>query len=297
MEKQFIRKAFSTYLSPNVVSELIDDPSKFNLGGEKREITVLFTDLKGFSTFSENMDPAQLVHMLNIYLTTMSNIIMENQGTIDKYIGDAIVAFFGAPIYREDHAAQACRSALAMQKAEKELNARLIAEGMITTPLYTRIGINSGEMLVGNMGSETKMNYTVMGNAVNLAARLEGVNKRYETQIIISEYTRKMALPECIGRKLDQVRVVGINTPIRLYELMSLENEMDDEMRNYIADWEQAVDQMENWQFSSASANFEKLLQLRPDDRTAGLFAWRSKSYIEEPPPADWDGVSSLTEK
>ncbi|MCL2043372.1 MAG: CHASE2 domain-containing protein [Treponema sp.] len=297
-EKQFIRKAFSTYLSPSVVSELIADPSKLNLGGEKREMSVLFTDLKGFSTFSEGMDPALLVQMLNKYLTVMSNIIMENQGTIDKFIGDAIVAFFGAPIYREDHAALACRSALAMQKAEVELNKQLLAEGIISVPLFTRIGINTGEMVVGNMGSETKLNYTVMGHAVNLSSRLEGVNKQYQTDgILISEYTQAQAGPGFFSRKLDKVRVVGINTPIRLYELLYLESEMDETKRQQIDDWEKAISQLENRQFTNAALLFSKLNQQRPDDNVAGLYAKRSESYIHDSPPPDWDGVISLMEK
>jgi adenylate cyclase len=171
--------AFSRYLSPVIINELIADPGKLNLGGEKRIMTAMFTDLQGFSSISEQLDPVQVVRLLNRYLTTMSAVIMENMGTIDKYEGDAIIAFFGAPVYREDHAALACRSALGIKKAEQALNAVIISEGLSSAPLFTRIGINTGEMVVGNMGAENKMDYTIMGNAVNLASRLEGVNKQY----------------------------------------------------------------------------------------------------------------------
>ncbi|MDR2143357.1 MAG: adenylate/guanylate cyclase domain-containing protein, partial [Treponema sp.] len=174
-EKQFINKALSTYVSKEVVAELVANPSLLQLGGTKRQMSAVFTDIQGFSTISEQLDPEDLVRLLNRYLTEMSDIIMKNMGTIDKYEGDAIIAFFGAPVYREDHAALACRSAIGMKKAEKELNGVIMAEGLSPSPLYTRIGINTGEMVVGNMGTSGKMNYTIMGNAVNLAARLEGV--------------------------------------------------------------------------------------------------------------------------
>jgi adenylate cyclase len=187
-EKAFLHSAFSRYLAPEVITDIINNPDKRNLGGEKREMTAIFTDIQGFSTISEQLDPVHLVKLLNRYLTTMSNIIKENVGTIDKYEGDAIIAFFGAPVFRADHPALACRSALAMKAAEKELNKAVMEEGLSPTPLFTRIGINSGEMVVGNMGAENKMDYTIMGNAVNLAARLEGVNKQYRTGgILISE--------------------------------------------------------------------------------------------------------------
>ena len=226
-EKVFLHSAFSRYLSPQVINEIISDPSKLNLGGEKREMTVMFTDIQGFSTFSEKLDPTQLVRLLNKYLTVMSNIIMENKGTVDKYEGDAIIAFFGAPLHQKDHADLACRSAIAMKKAETAINKEVMEEGLCPIPIFTRIGINTGEMVVGNMGSENKMDYTVMGNAVNLAARLEGVNKPYKTKgILISEYTHEKLSDEFFCRKLDKIRVVGINTPLRIYELIGIKNEM-----------------------------------------------------------------------
>jgi adenylate cyclase len=190
-EKTFLHMAFSRYLSPSIINEIIANPDKLNLGGEKREMTAIFTDIQGFSTISEQLDPVHLVRLLNRYLTRMSNIIMENLGTIDKYEGDAIIAFFGTPVYREDHAALACRSALEIKQAERELNAVIMEEGISPSPLFTRIGVNTGEMVVGNMSAENKMDYTIMGSAVNLASRLEGVNKQYRTRgILISEYTK-----------------------------------------------------------------------------------------------------------
>ena len=296
-ERAFLHSAFSRYLAPDIITEIINDPTKLNLGGEKREMTAIFTDLQGFSGISELLDPIQLVRLLNRYLTTMSNIIMENAGTVDKYEGDAIIAFWGAPLTRADHAALACRSALAMKAAERELNKTIVEEGLSPRQLFTRIGINSGDMVVGNMGAENKMDYTIMGNAVNIAARLEGVNKLFSTGILMSEYTHAQIGTEFVCRRLDRVRVVGVNTPIRLYELVCHESEMDEKMKKWLADWDEALDYLENWQFATAYPLFKKLMEQNSGDPVANLYAWRSESYIQDPPPPDWDGVNNLTEK
>ncbi|MDR2575676.1 MAG: CHASE2 domain-containing protein [Treponema sp.] len=295
-EKAFLHSAFSRYLAPEVVAELINDPDKLNLGGEKREMTAMFTDIQGFSTISEQLDPAQLVRLLNRYLTTMSNIIMGNLGTIDKYEGDAIIAFFGAPVSRENHPALACRSALAMKAAEKELNKIVLEENLSPTPIFTRIGINSGEMVVGNMGAENKMDYTIMGNAVNLAARLEGVNRQYHTGgILISEYTREKLGDEFLLRRLDRVRVVGVNTPLRLYELLAMSNGAMS--REAIERWENAIDLYEQRNFKEALGLFKSLMENNPNDKVAELYAGRCMKYETNPPPEQWDAVNNLTEK
>jgi len=318
-EKAFLHNAFSRYLAPEVITELINDPDKLNLGGEKREMTAIFTDIQGFSTISEKLDPVRLVQLLNRYLTAMSNIIMENLGTIDKYEGDAIIAFFGAPVFRENHPSLACRSALAMKAAERELNKTVMEEKLSPTPLFTRIGINTGEMVVGNMGAENKMDYTIMGNAVNLAARLEGVNKQYHTGgILISEYTRKKLGDYFLIRRLDRVRVVGINTPLRLYELLAINDEqlsmnnyqlamnneqlaMSNEQRAMIREaiekWEKAIDLYEQRNFKEAGKIFAFLKEQNPDDKVAELYVSRCEKYETNPPPENWDAVNNLTEK
>jgi adenylate cyclase len=199
-EKDFLRKAFGTYLSEDVIDEIVADPSMLKLGGQKKWITAIFTDVRGFSTISEALDPEQLVTLLNLYLSGMSDIILQNRGTIDKYEGDAIISFFGAPVTNEFHAKMACRAAVLMKKKEAELNERFLAERMTPNPLVTRIGINTGDMVVGNMGTEKKMNYTMMGNAVNLAARLEGVNKQYGSWILASDATKAEAGDEFLFR-------------------------------------------------------------------------------------------------
>jgi adenylate cyclase len=296
-EKTFLHTAFSRYLSPSIINEIIADPGKLNLGGEKREMTAIFTDIQGFSTISEQLDPAHLVRLLNRYLSAMSNIIMENLGTIDKYEGDAIIAFFGAPVYREDHAALACRSALEIKKAERELNAVIVEEGLSPSPLFTRIGVNTGEMVVGNMGAENKMDYTIMGSAVNLASRLEGVNKQYRTGgILISGSTKAQIGGEFICRSLDRVRVVGINTPVRLYELLALRDDMDERQADYLAAWEQAIGLFEQGFFAQAGGMFSGLAKKMPQDNTAKLYAEWCLNYIDIPPD-NWDGINNLTEK
>ncbi|MCL2765897.1 MAG: adenylate/guanylate cyclase domain-containing protein [Treponema sp.] len=292
-EKTFLHNAFSRYLAPEVISEIINDPSKLNLGGEKREMTAMFTDIQGFSTISEQLDPVHLVKLLNRYLTLMSNIIMENVGTIDKYEGDAIIAFFGAPVFRADHAVLTCRSAVAMKMAERELNKTVVEEGLSPVPLFTRIGINTGEMVVGNMGAENKMDYTIMGNAVNLAARLEGVNKQYRTGgILISEYTKDKIGDEFLLRRLDRVRVVGINTPLRLYEILGMKNE-----DTAVDIWESAIDLFETREFAQAQKLFDSVKQMRSDDLVAGLYIERCEAFAKDPPPEEWDAVRNLTEK
>jgi len=297
-EKAFLHNAFSRYLAPEVISEIINDPDKLNLGGEKREMTAIFTDIQSFSTISEQLDPTQLVKLLNRYLTAMSNIIMENRGTIDKYEGDAIIAFFGAPLFRADHPALACRSALAMKAAEAELNKAVAEEKLSPIPLFTRIGINTGEMVVGNMGAENKMDYTIMGNAVNLAARLEGVNKQYRTGgILISEYTRERIGDEFLIRPLDRVRVVGIHTPLRLYEVLAAKETAAESELKAVAVWEQALDLYEQKSFKDALSKLNSLLESNPKDRVADLYAGRCKTYIENPPPPEWDAINNLTEK
>ncbi|MCL2758959.1 MAG: CHASE2 domain-containing protein [Treponema sp.] len=296
-EKAFLHNAFSRYLAPEVIEEIINDPDKLNLGGEKREMTAMFTDIQGFSTISEQLDPVHLVRLLNRYLTLMSNIVMENVGTIDKYEGDAIIAFFGAPVFRADHPVLACRSAVAMKAAERELNKTVVEEGLSPVPLFTRIGINTGEMVVGNMGAENKMDYTIMGNAVNLAARLEGVNKQYNTGgILISEYTREKIGDEFLLRRLDRVRVVGINTPLRLYEVLADNNGQEDIVKA-VEQWEKAMDFYENKKFNEAAGIFNELKNTNAEDRVAELYSKRCAEYMKNPPPDDWDAVRNLTEK
>jgi class 3 adenylate cyclase/CHASE2 domain-containing sensor protein len=319
-QKRFIKSAFSQYLSPKVIEQIIHDPSQLKLGGEKREMTAIFTDVRSFSTISEALgDPAKLVELLNFYLTRMSNIVLDNQGTIDKYEGDAIIAFFGAPVHMDNHAALACRAAINMKKTEAEINRDALAQGLVTpevmkamagkgiissiddpSPLFTRLGINTGDMVVGNMGTPNKMDYTIMGNAVNLAARLEGVNKQYDTGgILISEYTRAHLGNEFVLRPLSRVRVVGINTPLRLYELLEIASEAQPELLEMVKNWEQAFSFYEKRDFSSAQNIFQAICDKNKSDNAAKKYLNRCVKFMSSPPDEKaWDnGVDNLTEK
>jgi adenylate cyclase len=226
-EKRMIRNTFGKYVSPDVVDELLVDPPE--LGGVDKEITVLFSDIRGFTSLSERMSPQELVNYLNVYLTAMTDLILEYKGTLDKYVGDEIMCFWGAPKAQEDHALLACRCALRQMQKLAELNAGWDTQGLPRIDIG--IGLNSGIMTVGNMGSEGRMNYTAMGDNVNLGARLEGTNKEYYdtgkalqhySRIIISEFTYGLVQDKVIARELDVIRVKGKNKPVAIYELVDM---------------------------------------------------------------------------
>ncbi|MCF7929219.1 MAG: CHASE2 domain-containing protein [Spirochaetales bacterium] len=296
-EKNYIRNAFSHYLSTDVINDLLTDPDKLNLGGEKKHMTAFFSDVKGFSTVSEHLDPSDLVKLLNAYLTDMSDIILSLHGTIDKYEGDAIIAFYGAPIEFQDHAKRACLSAVRIKKMERILNEHFLQENLSPTPLYTRIGVNTGEMVVGNMGTAKKMDYTIMGNSVNLAARLEGVNKQYGTWLLISEDTYKEAENDISVRMLDRVRVVGINKPVRLYELVDERSETPSEMNEAIEVFHEGLKHFEEKSWDKAENRFQEVKRILPEDGPSNLFLDRCKKFKKKPPAANWDGVFNLTMK
>lgn len=296
-QKTFIQGAFGQYLSKSVIDELISNPERLKLGGEKKVLTALFTDVKGFSTISEQMDAEDLVVLLNEYLTGLSDIILEAQGTVDKYEGDAIMAFFGAPTDLPDHAVRACKAAVDMKRLEGELNKKFLERKMTPSPLLTRIGLNTGDMVVGNMGTEKKKNYTIMGNHVNLAARLEGVNKQYGTWMLISENTRELIGDTFLIRTLDRVRVVGINTPIRLYELLELRELSTSLQVKTVEAFEKALKVFEERRYSEALDLFKKVLEVNPQDAPGKIYLQRCQEYLETPPEADWDGVYNLTSK
>lgn len=296
-EKSYIRNAFSHYLSTDVINELLADPDKLNLGGEKKWLTAMFTDVRGFSTISEALDPTDLVKLLNAYLTEMSNIILDLRGTIDKYEGDAIIAFFGAPVSYAEHASRACLASVRMKKMERFLNEHFLTEKLSPSPLHTRIGINTGDMVVGNMGTAQKMDYTIMGNSVNLASRLEGVNKQYGTWILVSEATRQEAGEAFAWRQMDRVRVVGIQQPVRLYELIDERSAVDARTLEAVEIFHQGQKLFETRQWDQAAERFKEVQKILPEDGPAEVFLKRCREFKKKPPPDTWDGVFSLTTK
>lgn len=294
-KRAFIHHAFSHYLAPKVVDELAQHPENLQLGGVKKEMTAMFSDIAGFSTFSESMEPEALVHFLNRYLSAMSDIILAYGGTIDKYEGDAIIAFFGAPLDIPDHAARAVLTAMEQQKTLVRLRKIWADEGL--PDLHIRIGINSGPMVVGNMGTEKHMNFTIMGDDANLASRLEGVNKVYGTSILIGESTWHDVRDSIEARLIDRVYVMGRRTPVTIYAPMGKRGEIQPQDQSFSRAYEQAWITMNNRQFETAEAMFSELTTARPDDGPSSTMLLRCRRFIKKPPPDKWDGVHKLTSK
>ncbi len=302
-EKDFIKNTFSTFVSKDVVNEIIKNPELGKLGGKDMVVTALFSDIKKFSTFSEKIgSPVKLGDILNEYLGTMSDEILNNKGTIDKFIGDSIVSMFGAPLTYKDHAYWAVVSAIKMKKAEAEFNKKHMIDGDIPNELYTRIGINTGHMTVGNFGTENKLNYTMLGDNVNLASRLEGANKAYDSWILCSEETWKNVdygehEGEILAKKLDRVRVVGKNKPVQLYTILGFKNEMSRLQIEEVDMFHQALDLYLNRKFAEAGKLFLQANEIIPEDLAALKFAERCKKFIASGVPDDWEGIFDLTEK
>ena len=294
-QKGFIKGAFSQYLSPTVIDQIVENPDMLQLGGEKREMTPFFSDIQGFSTISEGLTPEELVQLLNEYLTAMCDIVSSYHGTIDKFEGDAIIAFWGAPLELPDHATIACHAAIDMQKKNEEMRKTLREQNR--PMLYTRIGMSSGSVVVGNMGSADRMDYTMMGDVVNLAARLEGVNKFYQTFTMISQSTYELAKDDIDTRQLDVIRVVGKKEPISVYEVLERKNQTSSEKSGVVEKYLKALKLYEERNFADASKEFEKVLAIDPDDGPSKTYVKRCGVFLETPPEKDWDGVYTFTEK
>lgn len=292
--KKELRKTFSKYVSPSIVDEILKDPENLELGGKKQNMTVLFSDIRGFTTISEMLDPKALSELLNSYLTPMTELVFDNKGTLDKYMGDAIMAFFGAPIHYPDHAVHACRCALSHIKKLKELQREYEKQGL--PQLDIGIGINTGEMSVGNMGSETVRSYTVMGDAVNLGSRLEAINKEYGTRIIISEFTYSDVKDKFICREIDWVQVKGKQKPVKIYELID-EGSTDIETTKMLKYFNEGFKLYHQKKWTQAIEQFNLSLNHLPEDSASKLYIQRCEVFLVEPPPDDWNGVYVMTTK
>ena len=291
-QKRFIKGAFSQYISPQFVDQLVDKPELLQLGGEEKVLTVLFSDIVGFTSISERLSPSRLVELLNNYTTEMSDIVMAHGGTIDKYNGDSIMAFFGAPIYFADHATKACQAAIAMINRINELQDEWKRAG--APPFFTRIGINTGKMIVGNMGSRNKFNYTVLGDAVNLASRLEGANKFYKTQIIIGDQTYRRLDKKVVTRELDSVKVVGKKRPERIFQVIPHATRR---YRTFLKQYHKGRHKMRRKDFQGAVDAFLDALKIYKKDAPAQLHLHRCKGFIKNPPNKNWDGSYELQSK
>ena len=293
-EKRKIRGAFSFYVTPSVVNEMLKNPEKLKLGGDKKELSVLFSDIRGFTTLAEEMDPEALVNLLNEYLTDMTNVVFEFDGLLDKYIGDAVMAVFGAPLEQTDHPRRACRTALKMLERLKKMQEKWEAED--TPRLDIGIGINTGPMVVGNMGSERRFDYTVMGDSVNLASRLEGINKEYGTRVVISEFTYDRVKDDFFCRELDAVRVKGKVRPVKIFELVALRSSEDPRI-DIIEPFAKALRHYRKQEWDRAEEKFNTVLSKIPEDMAARLYLQRIANLRGEPPSPDWDGVFTMKRK
>lgn len=295
-EKKMIIGAFERFVPEKVVKELLDHPEKLKLGGEERFLTVIFVDLANFTAVSEKLKPAELVQLINYFLTEMTDVILKNDGIIDKYEGDAIMAEFGAPVHFEDHAVKACYAALEMQKRLRQMDL-----SNYKTPvehLSCRIGINSGEMIVGNMGSRDVFDYTVMGDAVNLASRLETANKTFGTKIMLSGETFQLAKDAVIARPIDLIRVKGRQKPVRAFELIARRNEaLDEKLKSMLPAFVMGIKYYHQREWKKAEERFQYCQNLFPEDKPTLIYLERLERYKLNPPGEDWDGVYTMTTK
>lgn len=283
-----LKKAFSNYVSPDLVREIEKHPDKLVLGGEQRELSILFSDIRGFTTVSESLSPPELVTLLNEYLSPMTRIVLEEKGTLDKFIGDAVMALFNAPLDVPDHATRACTAAVRMLEELARLNAGFSERGMHTIDIG--IGINTGNAVVGNMGADIRFDYTAIGDAVNLASRLEGLNKYYGSHILVSEDTRRQVADGRFSfRAVDRVRVKGKHLPVVMFELMVANTEL-------LPRFEEALELYRGQRFEAARRIFGELAAAHGDGPSK-LYAGRCDEYLASPPPADWDGVYTATSK
>ncbi len=285
-KKAFIKKAFRHYLSPAVIERILENPSHLKLGGERKELSIFFSDLEGFSTISEKLDPENLTSLLNAVLSDMTDIILDEGGTLDKYEGDAIVAFWNAPLDQPDHAERACRAALKCQQKIRDRQEEYSRKA--EAPIRMRIGINTGAVVVGNMGSAKRFDYTVLGDAANLASRLEGANKFFGTRIMVSEQTWRKTAGKFAGRRLGFVRVVGRAMPVQVFEPTGTEADAE----AYNKRFDQAIACCLEKKWREALDFFES----QPDDPAARVYADQCRN-IAGNLAGDWDGIWNLDRK
>jgi adenylate cyclase len=297
-QKALIKGVFGHYLNPAVVNILVSDPDKAKLGGDRRELTVFFSDIAGFTTISEHFhkNPEGLVELLNEYLDEMTSIVLKYEGTLDKYEGDAVMAFWGAPLPQKDHALRTCYAALDMQKRLAELRPKWKKEGK--PELAARCGVNTGIVIVGNMGGKDRFDYTVIGDSVNLASRLEGANKQYESDIMISEMTHNQVKGKVIVRELDMIQVKGKTEPVKVYELLGRSDmKMTDTEKQALELYHEGLKLYRDRKWEEAIAYMQQAHSLDSKCYVAQIYTQRASLYQISPPPDDWNGVFVMTTK
>jgi adenylate cyclase len=293
--KRHLTSLFGQYVPPELVDEMSKNlGNEFSMEGENREMTVLFSDVRGFTTLSEGLGPKELSQLMNEYLTPMTHIIHEHRGTIDKYMGDAIMAFWGAPLHDSQHARKGLDAAMDMVQRLEALRSQFRAKGW--PEIKAGIGINTGTMSVGNMGSQFRMAYTVLGDSVNLGSRLEGLTKQYGVEIIVNE-TTKEAVPEYLYRELDRVRVKGKDNPVVIYEPLGLHEDVKETVVAELAEYEQAMENYRQQRWKMAKEQFSLLCKKYPFKKLYQIYAVRVEHFMENPPYDNWDGVYTFTTK
>ncbi len=292
--RRLLARLFGQYVPTELVDEMAHDPGTYTLTGSNRMMTVLFSDVRGFTTISEGLDPQQLTALMNEFLTPMTRIIHRHRGTIDKYMGDAIMAFWGAPVTDPDHARHALEAALEMIATLQSLDDHFKARGW--PQIRVGVGLNTGEMTVGNMGSEFRLAYTVMGDAVNLGSRLESLTKVYGVQIMVSEYTRD-AVTDHAFRELDCVRVKGKDRPVKIFEPLGLARELDATQQQELEQHTEALALYRAQDWARALQAFACLQQLQPGRAVYRIYAERVAAFSVKPPPPDWDGAHNFLRK
>jgi adenylate cyclase len=293
--KKLIEGLFGQYVPPELVNEMAESPGSYNMAPRAEELSVLFSDVRGFTTISEALSPDDLSTYINEYLTTMSMVIREgHRGTLDKYIGDAIMAFWGAPVADARHAQNAVLAAMDMQKQAKTVNEKFAQKGW--PPFKIGIGVNSGVMRVGDMGSQIRRAYTVMGDAVNLGSRLEGITKQYGIDVMIGEGTKAL-ISGIVCREIDWVRVKGKDEPVTIYHPLGLEGEIDQSRLDQIDIWAEALRMYRAQDWDGAEVQLRKLKAMDGNDELYNIFLERVADYRVNPPGADWDGVHKFETK
>ncbi len=293
-QRRQISRTFGQYIPAELVAEMSRTGQEVSVGGESREMTVLFSDVRGFTSISEGLAPQELTVLMNAFLSPMTRVIHQNHGTIDKYMGDAIMAFWGAPLTDPDHARHAVQAAMAMGKTMEDLSVDFVARGW--KPIKVGIGLNSGVMSVGNMGSDFRLAYTVMGDAVNLGSRIESLTKQYGVGAMISEFTRA-AVPDLICREIDRVRVKGKDQPVHLFEPLGFEGEVSADTLAVLARHHAALAAFRAQDWATAKAGFQALTALEPNRMIYTIYLDRIAHFEAEPPGTDWDGVYTHKEK
>jgi adenylate cyclase len=289
-------RSFRKYVPADLVQELIELGVDAKLGGEKKTLTIFFSDIANFTTMSEKLEPEVLVAFLGEYLNVMNACLLQNQATVDKYIGDGVMAFWGAPRAVDDPAVKACQAALACQQQIQQLNQKWQAADL-DLAFHTRIGINTGEVIVGNMGSDARMSYTVIGDNVNLTSRVESANKFYGTSVLITEPTYQQVKDHFVTRLLDYAVLAGKAIPIRLYELVGNIGTVSAERLQQIEDYQRAFHLYSQRQFAEAITMLEQLILSTPEDRVPPLLLARCQLYIDNPPADEWQGDYVLRSK